>query len=436
MKHFDVAVIGGGLAGLIAANDLAGSGKRVVLLEKGNRLGGRAATNEKNGAFFNLGGHAVYKLGELYAALQEFGIELEGGSPPASGFAIWKNKAYTLPGDPFKLLASKLLSWSGKMELGRIMLTLGKIDAASSPNCSLREWAEQEIRDPMVRHFFYALGRTGTYTHDPDHQLAGPALKQIQRSLKGGVFYPDGGWQTIADRLRERAVRLGAAVLSGTKAEEIKHDGCVQGLALSGGETLQVGHVLAAMSPADICRLVRSAEHTALGRWRDEARPAVAACLDLCLKRLPTANRHFAIGIDQPVFFTNHSRVAKLTANGTMVVHLIKYNGIGGTDPKADERLLEQTMDLLHPGWREETVARQYLPNMAVVHDYPHIGRTDRAPGPAVPEIRGLYAAGDWASHGELLADAAAASGRRAAALIVKDLAEAERGERPESVFA
>jgi pyruvate/2-oxoglutarate dehydrogenase complex dihydrolipoamide dehydrogenase (E3) component len=73
---------------------------------------------------------------------------------------------------------------------------------------------------------------------------------------------------------------------------------------------------------------------------------------------------------------------------------------------------------------------------MAVVHDYPHIGRTDRTPGPAVPEIRGLYAAGDWASHGELLADAAAASGRRAAALIVKDLAEAGRSERLESVFA
>ncbi|WP_409344861.1 phytoene desaturase family protein [Paenibacillus sp. MBLB4367] len=423
MKKVDAAIIGGGLAGLIAANDLAEAGKRVVLLEKAGRVGGRAVTNERNGARFNLGGHALYKEGELNAILNEYGIRPEGGSPPASGFAIWRNQAVPLPGDPFKLILSKLMSWSGKMELGRLMLALGKIDAGSLPACSLREWAEKEVRDPMVRHLFYALCRTGTYTYDPDHQLAGPALKQMQRSLKGGVHYANGGWQTIADGLRERAVRLGADVLCGSGVAEIRHDGgAVRGLTLANGETLEAGHVLTAMSPAEAYRLVRGVEHTALRRWKEEARPALAACLDLSLKRLPSPNCHFAIGIDQPVFFTNHSRVAKLSDDGTMVVHLIKYNGTGEQDPKADERLLEQTMHLLHPGWQREVVARQYLPNMTVVHDYPHIGRNGSLPGPAVPEIRGLYVAGDWASHGELLADAAAASGRRAAASIVKEL--------------
>jgi hypothetical protein len=35
-------------------------------------------------------------------------------------------------------------------------------------------------------------------------------------------------------------------------------------------------------------------------------------------------------------------------------------------------------------------------------------------PGPAVPEIQGLYVAGEWASHGEVLVDAATASAKRA----------------------
>ncbi|MED4609905.1 hypothetical protein [Paenibacillus validus] len=135
------------------------------------------------------------------------------------------------------------------------------------------------------------------------------------------------------------------------------------------------------------------------------------------------ADRHFAIGLDQPIFFSHHSRVAKLSHNGTLVMHLIKYIGSGDSHPQADERALEQTMDLLHPGWQQEVVARQYLPNITVVHDYMHIGRQDSQPGPAVSEVRGLYVAGDWASHGEMLADAAAASARRAALRLLKDLA-------------
>jgi phytoene dehydrogenase-like protein len=105
-----------------------------------------------------------------------------------------------------------------------------------------------------------------------------------------------------------------------------------------------------------------------------------------------------------------------------MVMHLIKYNGSGQSDPMADERMLEQTMSLLHPGWEKEIVARQYLPNIAVVHDYVHLGRTNLLPGPNVPEIRGLYVAGDWASHGEILLDASAASAGRAARRILMEL--------------
>jgi uncharacterized FAD-dependent dehydrogenase len=59
---------------------------------------------------------------------------------------------------------------------------------------------------------------------------------------------------------------------------------------------------------------------------------------------------------------------------------------------------------------------------MTVAYDYAHTGRTDRTPGPAVPEVRGLYVAGEWAGHGELLVDAAAASGVRAARKLLDDL--------------
>jgi flavin-dependent dehydrogenase len=78
MKNFDVAVIGGGIAGLVATNDLARAGKSVVVLEKSSRLGGRAMTVKNNGACFNLGVHAIYKGGAAEEIFPGFGYPTRG----------------------------------------------------------------------------------------------------------------------------------------------------------------------------------------------------------------------------------------------------------------------------------------------------------------------------------------------------------------------
>nr|WP_227872070.1 FAD-dependent oxidoreductase [Paenibacillus albus] len=40
MEHYDTAIIGGGLAGLIAALELAKKGRAVIVIERSGRLGG------------------------------------------------------------------------------------------------------------------------------------------------------------------------------------------------------------------------------------------------------------------------------------------------------------------------------------------------------------------------------------------------------------
>ncbi|WP_239615985.1 phytoene desaturase family protein [Cohnella mopanensis] len=437
MKKVDVAIIGGGLAGLIAAIELAKAGKSILLLEKSGNLGGRAMTVNKNGALFNLGGHALYVGGEANRIFEQYGLKLTGSKPSTKGLAIWDNKLSPLPGDPKGLLSSKLLGWPGKAKLMSTLVKLMRADPATMSNISLRKWAESEIGDPMVRHIFYALCRTATYTTDPDYQAAGPVLKQVRSSLKSGVKYLDGGWQSIVDQLQEMAITLGVDIQQGKSAVEIKHDhGKVQGVVCSDGDTILITSVISTAPPAATFLMVKGAENTVLRRWKDEARPSTVASLDLALKRLPVANSHFAIGLDQPVFFSDHSRAARLSDNGTIVVHLTKYNGPGQYDAKADESLLEQTMSLLHPGWEREVVSRQYLPNISVVHDYPHLGRTKGEVGPEVPEIQGLYVSGDWASHGEMLADAAVASAVRAAGSIVKATSGANNRTTMEGALA
>ena len=93
------------------------------------------------------------------------------------------------------------------------MIRLGNLDVRKVQKVSLTTWAENEIKDPMVRNIFYALCRTTTYTFAPTIQLAPSVLKQIQLSIKDGVFYVDGGWETIITKLRDIANHAGVQFL-------------------------------------------------------------------------------------------------------------------------------------------------------------------------------------------------------------------------------
>jgi predicted NAD/FAD-dependent oxidoreductase len=54
-EHFDVAVIGAGMAGLRAADRLTAAGRHVIVLDKGRRHGGRMATRRVDDATFDTG---------------------------------------------------------------------------------------------------------------------------------------------------------------------------------------------------------------------------------------------------------------------------------------------------------------------------------------------------------------------------------------------
>lgn len=423
MTRYDVAIIGGGMAGLTAAALAAKAGKRVVVIEKQSRLGGRAITNKKEGAYFNLGGHALYK-GDAYDTFRELGCELKGGEPSIDAYGIWNGKLSVLPTGAGSLLSSPLLTWKGKMEFLGWLAKFAKLDTHKYDGVSLREWIEGQIKDPMVRHIFYSLLRTASYVMAPDLQAAGPVLRSLASALKG-VLYLDEGWGSVVEELRASASRHGTAFRTGHQAASVFHQkGIVGGIVMDDGTLIEAGNVIIAASPAVAHKLVPHADSTSLKRWKDQAIEVTAACLDVALRKLPKPKQQFVYGIDVPVFLTNQSRAAKLSADGSQVVCLIKYQG-AVSDSEKDLRELESTLDLVQPGWRAEVVAKQYLPRITVCHDFLHV--RDRVhPGPNVPEIEGLYVAGDWVSHGELLVDAATASAKRA----VRHMLAAESRER------
>jgi protoporphyrinogen oxidase len=422
MFHYDVAIIGGGLAGLTAANFLAREGKKVVVLEKSKRLGGRAITNDKNGVLMNLGPHGLYVSGDAANTFTELGISLPGGSATKAVHihGILNHAVHVVPTDFSSIMSTTLLSWKAKFMFGKLMLKIMKLDIDSIAEVSLKQWVDFEVSDPMVRQIFYSICRLTSYTHVPILQLAKPVLKQVKRSLHAGVLYVDGGWGTIVQKLKKQAEAWGAEIATNKNVTIIEHHEQYQIIRCSDGTVIHVPNCIIATPPKEAMNLMNGAEHTSLRLWNEQAIPVTACCLDIGIKRLPNPKHQFAIGLDQALFFTNQSRAAKLSEDGTLVVSLTKYhNPTEEINVNADKLQLETVMDLLHPEWRREVVVQQFLPKLTVSYDFPHVRRKEN-PGPSIPEMKGIFIAGDWAGHEEVLADAAVASGKRAALEILQ----------------
>lgn len=416
MTKYEVAIVGGGIAGLIAAIYAAKAGKRTIVVEQQKQLGGKAITNKKHGVYFNLGGHALYK-GEAYEAFRELGLRLEGSTPSVNAYGLWKNQLLAFPMNISSFIQTPILSWKGKLEFAKWLTKIGKMDTSIWNQISIRDWIESQLHDPMLRNVFYALLRTSTYVLAPELHAAGPALKQLQRSLQG-VLYLDKGWGTLVEQLRALAVQQGVELVTGCKVVAVDHqEQKVHSILCKGGAKIEATNVILTTPPSISHQLVPHREQTALDKWNKQAIPVTVACLDVGLRHLPNPKHQFIFGLDQPIFFTNQSREGKpraaiMSDDGTQLISLFKYQS-PQTDAKQDEVQLEQVLDVVQPGWRNELITRQYLPKMTVVHDFPHLKRIE-VPGPAVPEIEGLYVAGDWVSHGELLVDASVASAKRA----------------------
>ncbi len=275
-----------------------------------------------------------------------------------------------------------------------------------------------------VRNALSAFFRVSTYSNAPAIESAGAAIDQF-RMARAGVTYLDGGWRSIVDALSGLARKDGAVIEEQRKIVALLPGGPGWRAVLDDGTTHDAPAVILALSPADATRLLDPAP-PALAAAAVRLRPVSAASLDLGLNSLPNRKGNFALGFDQPTYLSAHSLAARLGPPRAALVTVARY--LGTENPPADETLtmLEATMGLVHPGWRDFVVEHRYLPHLTVTHAIVTAdgGGLAGRPGPAVPGAPGLYIAGDWVGGEGMLADAAFASGRLAASLAAQALRE------------
>lgn len=416
-RRTDAVVVGGGLCGLIAATKLAKSGRSVILLEQSKHLGGRAVTTLDAGIHFNLGPRALYRQGHAFRLLTELGVTFNGRIPnPGVSLGYYQGGEYRLPTTLTDLLVTRLLTVREKWQLAGLLRKLPRLDTPSLQDVSVQRWVGQHYGSGALGNLLYALFRVTSYAADMDSYSAGAALDQLRTGLVGNVLYIDGGWQTLVDRLHDVAVQNGVAISSASRvvSADAENDGVI--IHLANQETILATTAVLAVAPQSVQSLLDLPDDHLISLWRQSARPVRAACLDIALTCLTRPAHRFALGIDQPHYFSVHSAAARLAPEGVAVIHAMKY--LRDSEPAAlVESELEELLDRAQPGWRKHVVARRLLPSMLVAHDLPQASSRGLAGRPAV-EVAGrpgVFVAGDWIGHRGQIADASAASAEEAA---------------------
>lgn len=412
----DVAVIGGGAAGLAAAAYLAKTGQQVTLFEKSASLGGRDESQDHDGFKFNLGAHALYGKSPALEVLKELGVTFTSGSP--SGVrCVTREGNFLAPTDAAALLRTDLLSPAAKWEVARLLTKLQMVNPKELARVTLREWVESAGERPEVRQLLEAVSRVASYTDAPTRISMGLIVEQLKQAMK--VHYIDGGWQVIIEGLRKVAVNAGARIQTRAAVEKVEFDGDrVTGVQLADGSHVSARAVVIAAGPRDALHLVEGPASTVFSEWAEAAVPVKGATLDVALRRLPNPRNRVVIGIDRPLFLTVQSEFSRVAPEGRALLYSIKYlDPAKQYDAKANERELEEWLDLTQPGWREEVIERRYLPGLVVNNALvtAAAGGTEARPGPRVPGVQGLYVAGDWVGPRGLLTSASLWSAKLAA---------------------
>ncbi|WP_367649962.1 protoporphyrinogen oxidase [Nocardioides sp. zg-1230] len=182
----DAVVVGGGIAGLVAARELAATGRDVLLLEGSPHVGGKLRSAEVAGLTVDVGAEAMLaRRPEGLALAAEVGADVVHPTPAAS--AVWSRGALrTMPrslmGVPFdldQLAASGVLSADGLARAG------AETDVLVDDDVSVGDLVAARLGDELVDRLVEPL-LGGVYAGHARRISAAAAVPQLLAMARRG----------------------------------------------------------------------------------------------------------------------------------------------------------------------------------------------------------------------------------------------------------
>ncbi|HEX2412133.1 MAG TPA: NAD(P)/FAD-dependent oxidoreductase [Solirubrobacteraceae bacterium] len=224
-----IAVIGAGMAGLVAAHRLTAQGHAVDVYERWPGLGGQAATLDVGGGHrLERYYHHLFTSDRHIAALyDELRLQIEWRRSSVAMFAHGRQWPFTSPLD---LLRFGPLPPASRIRMGAAVVALQRLanDRAPFERVTARAWIERwmgraawrEVWGPMLR---------GKFGERAD-EIAMVWLWSKLRLRRGEdareerLGYPTGSWEPMFEALRDRIEARGGRVLIDRPAVRISPD--------------------------------------------------------------------------------------------------------------------------------------------------------------------------------------------------------------------
>lgn len=221
MAKYDVVVIGGGPGGLFNAAILAKNGKKVLLVEKDEHLGGRAAEFPHKGHRLHLGWHHMCDTGTgMTRVFEHMGKTLDHGLS-TEGIPLYIDGKWTSMQehlgsgrDDFKKIIKEIvndISWD---------------DIDKYDDQPIRPWIQKRTSNKAVLDLFeveaiYEGMTLNWWDHSLSESLFMRKLHFTEKRMAAYCWFPPGGlmtmWNTLADAIREN----GGEIRLNTPAKDV-----------------------------------------------------------------------------------------------------------------------------------------------------------------------------------------------------------------------
>ncbi|WP_144799376.1 NAD(P)/FAD-dependent oxidoreductase [Halorubrum depositum] len=272
----DVTVVGGGLAGLVAASRLAEAGADVTLYERRPAVGGRVRTETVDGFTLDRGFQVLFT--SYPAVADELDVDALDVRPFAPGATICRPGSRSTLSDPLRdprgalpSLLNDEISFSDKLRTLALRYDLSKRDDGdffAGRDASIREYLDDwGFADDYVENFvepFY-----GGITLDRSLSTSKHVFEYTFRAMsRGAIGVPAAGMAAIPEALAARAREAGVTIETGADVESVRTAG--QGripfrtgradaegatVELADGSTRETDAVVVAATPPEARRL-------------------------------------------------------------------------------------------------------------------------------------------------------------------------------------
>jgi phytoene desaturase len=316
---YDAIVVGSGMGGLTAAALLANSGRRVLLVERHDRLGGYAHAFSRRRQRFDSAVHLIAggeptvpgNPGMLWLLLNQLGVADRCEFRRLDPFyrAVFPDMSLDLPSGPGFLdahVAAFPAQRSGLRQLQRLCTRLtrevmrlpadlpsAELAAAGFPllaehgGSTVDEVFSRYVTDPRCRAMLAALW---PYLGVPPSRAAFDMwAPMLMNYVDLGVYYCVGSFQTLVDAVGAALVRDGGEVLLRTAVRRITVDsGRTTGVVLDNGQRITAPLVISNADPVQTVELVGAEHVDPAYRHRIAAmRPSLSAAVLFAATDLP-----------------------------------------------------------------------------------------------------------------------------------------------------